>query len=34
MLDLRRMAESGIVITARDVPASRSIPLAELADHH
>ena len=34
MLELRRMADSGIVITARDVPASRPIPLAELTPHH
>jgi PTS system mannose-specific IIB component/fructoselysine and glucoselysine-specific PTS system IIB component len=34
MSDLRRIAGSGIVITARDVPASRAIPLAELTDHH
>ena len=34
MLDLREIAASGIVITARDVPASRPIPLAELTDHN
>jgi mannose/fructose/N-acetylgalactosamine-specific phosphotransferase system component IIB len=31
---LRRVAASGIVITARDVPSSRAIPLAELPDRH
>lgn len=34
MVDLRRIADSGIVITARDVPSSRAIPLAELPDRH
>lgn len=33
MIDLRRIADSGIVISARDIPASRPIPLAELPDH-
>lgn len=34
MRDLRQIADTGIVITARDVPASRAIPLAELTDRH
>jgi mannose/fructose/N-acetylgalactosamine-specific phosphotransferase system component IIB len=34
LLDLHRIANSGIVITARDVPASRAIPLDELPDRH
>ncbi|HEX6926445.1 MAG TPA: PTS sugar transporter subunit IIB [Longimicrobiaceae bacterium] len=33
MLDLRRIADRGVAISARDVPASRAIPLAELPDH-
>lgn len=34
MRTLRTIAGSGIVITARDVPASRAVPLAELTEHH
>lgn len=34
MVDLRRIADSGIVVTARDVPASRAVPLDELPDRH
>lgn len=34
LVDLRRIADAGIVITARDVPASRAVPLAELTDRH
>lgn len=34
MVDLRSIADSGIVITARDVPLSRAVPLAELPDRH
>jgi mannose/fructose/N-acetylgalactosamine-specific phosphotransferase system component IIB len=34
LLDLHRIADSGIVITARDVPASRAIALDELPDRH
>ena len=34
MVDLHRIADSGIVISARDVPSSRAIPLAELPDRH
>jgi PTS system mannose-specific IIB component/fructoselysine and glucoselysine-specific PTS system IIB component len=34
LIDLQRIAETGIVISARDVPASRAIPLAELPDRH
>lgn len=33
MLDLRHIADSGIVISARDVPASRAVPFSELPDH-
>ncbi len=31
--DLRRIAEGGVSISARDLPSSRAIPLSELADH-
>lgn len=31
--DLKRLAESGLEISARDVPASRAIPFSELRDH-
>lgn len=34
LLDLHELAASGIVITARDVPGSRAIPLDELPDRH
>ena len=34
LVDLHRIADSGIVITARDIPASRAIPLDELPDRH
>ena len=34
MLDLRQIAAAGIAVSARDVPASRAVPLAELTDHH
>ena len=34
LLDLQRIAASGIAVSARDIPASRAIPLAELPDRH
>lgn len=34
MVDLHRIADTGVAISARDVPASRAVPLAELPDRH
>ena len=34
MRDLRQIAAAGIAVSARDVPASRAVPLAELTDPH